>query len=146
MFGGLIDDGPYPAFATVVYLPGDEPADRGLFAEPVRLEDPAPANTRESVGVDARRTQRQRALIAKGEHPLTRLPLHPQAPADTGPQVRRPQPFTCGTCTHLLDLDYHNRRYLKCEIAGDTHCAASDCRRWWPACRQYEPRPDDKEI
>lgn len=145
-FGGLIDDGRYTGlFPDMAYLPGDAPDEAGLFAEPPRVKDPAPVSTGESLGADARRTRRQRALIESGVHPLTRFTLHPQAPPDTAPTGRRPQPYTCGTCTHLGEVRHNRKTYLKCAVAGDTNGPGTDARRWWPACRVYLPIPDDQE-
>jgi hypothetical protein len=45
---------------------------------------------------------------------------------------------TCKTCRHLRRLDYHNSRYLKCDLTKITHGAATDWRAGWPACGKYE--------
>ena len=98
--------------------------DLELFhVEPVIPPTPEPA---EKLSADRRRTLRQKADVAQGVHPLMRTRTFP----DMG---------TCGDCTHRLVLGHHNRSWPKCELAGITHGAGSDCRAWWPACSRYEP-------
>lgn len=83
----------------------------------------------EKLSADRRRTLRQRAQVAAGIHPLT------------GGRAR-PDLGTCGGCAHRLLLGWHDRAWPKC-VARDglyvTHGAASDVRRWWPACDRFEP-------
>jgi hypothetical protein len=100
-------------------------SDLELFhVEPVTPPEPEPA---EKLSADRRRTLRQKADVARGVHPLMRSRTFP----DMG---------TCGDCAHrLLVLTNGNRTWPKCEIAGITHGAGSDCRAWWPACSRYEP-------
>lgn len=101
-------------------------------------------------------TRRQAAAIAARSHPLslplgTHLPLHPDAVADPDERVGGPR---CGGCAFASSLDYHNRRYLKCLAAVPnggpapgpsrlSHGTATDLRRWWPACRDWQPRDGD---
>lgn len=101
----------------------------GLFPEPDRLpEAPDPL---EGLGADARRTVKQRMAIERGFHPLTGRPLLAR---DFSGEV----PPTCGDCRKRFVIRHHNRSYGKCEERGDTSCAASDCRKWWPACDLFE--------
>ena len=86
--------------------------------------DPAPPPR----SVDARRTARQRAMVDAGVHPLTGMRT-------------RPELGTCGDCKHRkLVTSNGNRSYPKCELVTITHGAATDCRRWWPACPRHEPK------
>lgn len=111
-------------------------------AEPAPLFDPAPyaveppASLNRDLSADQRRTLRQREDIANGIHPLTRLKLHPDA-SPTTPVGGRGLRFTCDTCTHLVRLRYHDRRYLKCDTIAPTNGPGTDARGWWPACTSY---------
>lgn len=80
------------------------------------------------LSADARRTQRAREAIAKGRHPLSKLPL-----ANNGRM--------CGGCLSAFRVDYHNRMYWKCEKVGDTHGGGTDLRKWWPACTAFKAKP-----
>ena len=82
------------------------------------------------LSADARRTRKQRLLLARGVHPATGLPLHP----DGG---------TCGTCEHATHVSDWNRADWKCHNhrLALSHSAASDIRISWPACVQYGARP-----
>lgn len=82
---------------------------------------------------DRRRTLRQAAEVARGVHPLTRGPLHPEASREAVRGDAKGQPFTCGTCTHRIQ-----RGYPKCDLSTMSRSAASDVRAWWPACVKYE--------
>jgi hypothetical protein len=95
----------------------------GLFPE---LE-PTVAPPAPKLSADRRRTLRQKADIARGVHPLTKLPL------------LKPEGHTCGDCAHRIAGHHHNRSYPKCDQHGFTHSAASDCRAWWPACVAWAP-------
>lgn len=81
------------------------------------------------LSADRRRTLRQKADVARGVHPLMRTKTRP----DVG---------TCGDCAHRLVLGHHNRSWPKCELAGITHGAGTDCRAWWPACDRFDPGDD----
>ncbi len=99
-------------------FPGYEPTDDG------------------DLGVDARRTRRDRQLIADGWHPLSRLMpglrLHRDAVRLEGPTDRR-ESLRCRDCRFAQKGTYHNRVYWKCGW-HTSRSAASDLRRWWPAC------------
>lgn len=106
--------------------------------------EPIPTPDRfEGLGQDARRTLRQRDLIASGTNPGTRQPLHRDAATDqTGPGLR------CRTCTHLYRTGAGNKTFLKCEQAGTRNRRGHwgpDMRAWWPACRLYEPKAQVEE-
>lgn len=105
-----------------VHVPGQ----LGLFTDPTPprppADDPAPLSR------DRRRTQRQHALIAAGVHPLTRTPA-------------RPELGTCGDCVHRQLQAARGRSYPKCELGPVTAGAATDVRRWWPACSRHVTAP-----
>jgi len=113
----------------------DEPA---LFD----VDQPTPPPARESDGV--RRTKRQAALLAAGQHPLTLalsrpLRLHPEA----APYDDRQAPGRrCGNCAFRQNNGWG---YPKCTF-GDgarmSHGAATDVRAFWPACPDHEWRTD----
>lgn len=109
---------------------------------------PAEPPIPESSGV--RRTRRQAELLARGVHPLTGQGLHAQAaPAGDRDALGR----RCGNCRWREVLGYRTRSYAKCVHPGSlsasayeefgpprvTHGEASDCRAYWPACRDHEP-------
>lgn len=102
--------------------------------------EPAPA---EPMSADRARTARQHAQVAAGIHPLTRGPLHPDAPRDTN-STDRARPTTCGTCAHRSTAG----RYPKCTLLvfGKpiyvTNGPATDVRAWWPGCPDHEPKAD----
>lgn len=98
---------------------------------------PKPGRRPEGVSAGQWLTIRQRTAIEQGQHPLTKLPLHPLAPADAQPSDRG-RPHTCGDCAHRLILHWHDGTYAKCDVAGLTHSAATDCRAWWPGCTRWE--------
>jgi hypothetical protein len=84
------------------------------------------------LSADARRTGKQRQAVALGMHPLTKTKTRP----DLG---------TCGSCA-LRSLG----RFPKCTLGADlpnrkagpymTRGAATDCRAWWPACDNHQPK------
>lgn len=104
---------------------------------PLFGDEPEPAPV---LSAGQRLTARQKASIAAGVHPLTRLPIHPQAPRDPEP-TDRARPFTCGQCAHRVPYRYHDRAYPKCGLVSLAHSEATDCRAWWPACNRFEPTP-----
>jgi hypothetical protein len=129
--------------------------DLELFpADPYRAVPP-PADDRNS---GQKRRDRQALRIAVGLHPLSidgmKIPLHSDVPRtatkdDDGAYPR------CGTCQFRVLLDHHTRRYPKCIVgvpvlipfsrissARISHGADTDVRAWWPACRDYEARPE----
>jgi hypothetical protein len=97
-----------------------------------------------------RRTMRQKALIDAGRHPLSAvtsrpLRLHPGAP---DPDDRKAPGPRCGNCQFIEAWGAHG--YLKC-LRGDkqpfaTHGAATDLRRWWPACEYWQGAADRNEA
>lgn len=80
------------------------------------------------LGHDARRTAKQRDMIAAGQHPATRLPL-----ANNG--------RTCGDCEHFVIKDTgRRRRWFKCgkQLHGDPLWPiGTDLRKSWPACTAW---------
>lgn len=100
-----------------------------------RLFDPGPATIAEEpeqLSADARRTLRNRRLIASGIHPATHRRILLEAPNNP----------TCGDCAH--HRAYRNHRgdgnWHKCarHHLGESHSAASDIRVSWPACELFE--------
>jgi hypothetical protein len=95
-----------------------------------------PAAVPERISAGRRLTLRQKRDVELGRHPLTG-------------GVARPELGTCGDCA-LRSLEFG--RFPKClqgydpdrrpRVAGPymTHGAATDVRRWWPACGQFVPR------
>jgi hypothetical protein len=109
------------------------------------MDPAAPEPERESA--DRRRTKRQLAILAAGRHPLSLLPwtqpvrLHPDAPPAGDRKAPGPR---CGTCRFIEPWGAHG--FLKC-LRGQnapyaTHGAATDLRRWWPACEHWEASDD----
>jgi len=89
---------------------------------------PDPESLRDTtLGRDARRTARHRALIAQGIHPATRRPL-----VDDG--------HTCGDCTHLL-VKRRSGTWFKCAL--QLHDGQGlDIRKSWPACTEWKPQEE----
>ncbi len=71
-----------------------------------------------------RRTQRQRAMLDGGYHPVTRFKL-----AANGE--------TCGTCDQLRAQGGTAGTYYKCAL-NLTRGPATDTRLSWPACEAWE--------
>lgn len=100
------------------------------------LEPPAPVPV-EKLSADRRRTRRQKEAIARGVHPVTRLPLHSDPAAK------------CGTCALRSAFGHGARSYQKCTLdapdgniyAGPfvSSSAATDIRAWWPGCTRWQP-------
>lgn len=115
----------------------DLPPDATITPEPV-----------EKLSADRRRTIRQAQTIAAGRHPLGGR-LHEQAaPADDRDAPGR----RCGNCWYRrLTYTNGNRQWPKCFVDQEnptdaqpypvslrlTRGAATDVRRWWPACTQH---------
>ena len=95
----------------------------------------APETAKASAG--RRLTERQTADIQAGHHPLTGGPLHPQADLTAGCD---PRGLSCGTCAHrvLMQSAESGKSWPKCDVSKMTHGAATDVRRWWPACTRWE--------
>lgn len=112
------------------------------------------------LSADRKRTERQRAAILAGSHPLglvlgSHLRLHADAPAD--PFDPASPGSRCGNCHFRVLAEHHNRTWPKCtagvpdSAVGDTggvrldlaprasHGAATDVRAWWPGCVDHEP-------
>lgn len=85
---------------------------------------PAPAPDKPSYGQQL--TQRRRAMLAAGVHPVTRQPL-----------LDRDRGLTCRDCAHLFA---HGRAstYWKCELNA-SRGPVTDIRVSWPACSQFTP-------
>lgn len=81
------------------------------------------------MGRDARRTAKQRAIIAQGFSPATGLVL---LDGDS----------TCGDCVKQHVRTWDGRRFFKCEILGFSHGPGTDIRLSWPACAAFRPRSD----
>lgn len=101
-----------------------------LFAD----YEPVVVEAGEELSADARRTARQKRLVAEGTHPLALTKT-------------RPELGTCGDCQWRRLFGHHNRSYPKCTMPADrarrmTHGAASDCRAWWPACGDHMSFPE----
>ncbi|WP_062434901.1 hypothetical protein [Herbidospora daliensis] len=102
---------------------------------------PPPAAPKESDGVS--RTRRQREALAAGHHPLSLVLTRPlrlhdgAAPADDA----HADGHRCGGCAHRTHAAHNGHRYPKCDIPGRfSNGAATDCRAWWPACVDYQPK------
>lgn len=91
----------------------------------------------EDLSYARRLTLRQSALVTAGRNPF-RGPVHDRAPADCSPDAPRNRAFTCATCVHrILIGGPHDGTFPKCELHSQSFSVASDCRGWWPACRDY---------
>lgn len=115
---------------------GPTMSEPGLFDEPQPMLYPVLTDRYAGMGRDARRTAKALDLLLSGVHPLTRLPLHTDA-APTND--RAAAGLRCGTCTFRVSTS----GWPKCARA--THqggSEASDCRRWWPACRLHQDTPN----
>lgn len=120
----------------------------GLFdidPSQVRVAAPDPF---EGLSADRRRTLRQAMDLEAGRHPLTGGKLHEDAsPVDD----RKADGRRCGNCWFLTARAWRDGSFLKCghpgglgadeiSLAGPsrvTRGAASDVRRWWPACADH---------
>jgi hypothetical protein len=87
-----------------------------------------------------RLTARQQLSLDSGTHPITHVPLHP----DAAPAGDRTAPgLRCGDCALLVRNHF---QYLKCGARNGrlmTRGTATDVRRWYPACELFEPVPTD---
>lgn len=116
-----------------------------MTADALFAPDPAQVRMDDLAGLseDRRRTVRQQHALADGQHPLSLLfghmPLHDQAaPADD----RNADGRRCGNCVHRELAGRRAHVHPKCGLGGDgariTHGPGTDCRAWWPACRDHE--------
>ncbi|SHT54244.1 Uncharacterised protein [Mycobacteroides abscessus subsp. abscessus] len=92
------------------------------------------------------RGERRKHLVAirigTGWHPLGYVPLHKDAAV-----VRGGPGLTCGDCKFRIV-----HRWPKCHFPvqmgetttypRDTGGESSDIRKWWPACRDFQPHED----
>jgi hypothetical protein len=128
-----------------------------LFDAAPYLVPTAEVEPGEKLSAGRRLTLRQAADLARGRHPLTGGPLHP----DAAPHDDRSAPGArCGSCRFRALFGHHDRTYPKCSYPVPTrdgepihpadhermtrvaHSAASDCRSWWPACISHQPRAE----
>jgi len=63
--------------------------------------------------------------------------------AGTGPAGQ-----TCGTCSKLCRVHYHDKTYRKCHVLMKhwSHGGATDIRCKDPACKSWEPRVEKVEV
>lgn len=100
-----------------------------------------------------RRTLKRLVMLELGKHPVTQVPLHPQAPEDASRKDRYPRDFTCGTCEHRFMWEYLGTswgdgpkyyRHPKCDLLKNvSKSSTTDVARWLPACLMYRPVPVD---
>ena len=98
----------------------------------------------EGISRDRRRTLLRLISIERKVHPITTLPIHPDAPLDASSKDRFPRPQTCGTCIHRIKVNFGTERsYPKCDLLTKerlaARTAATDTPRWMPACVGYAP-------
>jgi hypothetical protein len=111
-----------------------------LFDVPADWYVPPPVK----LSADRRRTIRQRRILTVGLHPLSlatrqSIRLHPDA-APAGD--RAASGLRCGSCRFREVVPYRSRAYAKCLYGWRvSHGAGTDCRAWWPACRDYQAEP-----
>lgn len=98
-------------------------------------------DTLDGLGADARRTYWQRETLVSGMHPVTRRPLHRDAPS---PDDRHAPGPRCRDCAHLIRNHIPSgKTYLKCSTIPITGGPRTDLRAWWPACAGWKPTNDD---
>lgn len=124
----------------------------GLFdAEPYHVpivaEPPG-----EKISDGRKRTARQFKALARGRHPISGLPLH----TDAAPHDDQKAPgLRCRGCHFHQLMGGHKRGYPKCfwpnpdlyrlvDLPRVSMGPATDCRGWFPACTDYQPREDTK--
>lgn len=78
----------------------------------------------EKVSRDRQRTLNNRAAIAAGRHPVTKLPL-----------LHQGWNRTCGDCDHH-EINAYAKNYHKCELRN-TGSPGTDIRVSWPACTAF---------
>jgi len=92
---------------------------------------------------------RRLEAMRQGRHALSvalnaDIRLHPAAALlDGRPDTRGRR---CGNCRFRRVINTGIQEWPKCLFGGPefprvTADAGTDVRRWWPACRQHEPRP-----
>lgn len=111
----------------------------------------------ERLSGDRRRTLRQAAAIARGEHPLSLavagVRMHPDADRTAAKDNANGRPLRCGTCVFREHRPGGNRAWPKCTVGMPKHPngqpafldgprvsrgAGTDVRSWWPACTDYQ--------
>lgn len=110
----------------------------GLFEIPPELLPAAPADPDGKPSMGRRRTQHHLKVIGMGYHPITKEPHHQDATTARTVEDKAPG-LRCDTCSMLR---HNGSGFLKCTAQGGryaTHAEATDMRRWWPACRLYDP-------
>lgn len=98
----------------------------------------------QDLSAQQRLTVRQAARLAQGLHPLSlvcgHIPLHAEAaPADNRSAAGR----RCNGCVFHQSWGAHS--YPKCSFGNGvrrSHGAATDCRGWWPGCRDHQHESD----
>lgn len=108
----------------------------------------------EKLSPDRRRTLRHAAKLARGEHPIAYLRLHPDAAPH---EDRTAEGLRCKDCVFRVVFAHRSRSYPKCTYPVDptfgpltpfdlgrmvnaSHSAATDCRGWYPACVAFKPK------
>jgi hypothetical protein len=121
--------------------------DAAPYYVPVAAEPPGA-----KVSDTRKRTARQLRRLAKGTHPIAGLPLH----QDAAPHDDQQAPgLRCRDCRFHQLMGGHSRAYPKCywpdpnryklaELPRVTMGGATDCRGWYPACTDFEPREDHR--
>jgi len=86
--------------------------------------------------LDAHKVELDSVPVRKRDH------SHPYA-CGTGPAGQ-----TCGTCSKLCRVHYHDKTYRKCHVLMKhwSHGGATDIRRKDPACKSWEPRVEKVEL
>jgi hypothetical protein len=103
-----------------------------LFELPAPLFEiePQPLGPKDTRSYTRRLTIRNRALLAGGVHPATKMPL---LPTDRMPY----DGARCGNCKHLTSHS-HDRTWYKCSLVPITGGPGTDIRLKWPACIKWE--------
>ena len=104
-----------------------------------------PPELTETLSPDQKRTRRQRDLLDVGYHPLTLVMSRPlRLHADAAPaDDPRAEGLRCGGCRFRELRNYGVRSWPKCTIGGrESHGGGTDCRAWWPACVDFQPKAD----
>lgn len=113
----------------------------GLFDAPTPIAPPIT----ETMRPGEKRRARFEQVVANGRHPFSAifkmpLALHPDAPRTLDLTAPGPR---CGDCLHRQPVGNGGRSYPKCTVGKrSSHSDATDVRRYWPACRDYERQPN----
>jgi len=100
-----------------------------------------PADPTAGMSAQQKMTRRKQQALAQGLHPLAVLFGHIRLHKDAAPADDRNAPgLRCGGCRHF-GRNFHG--YPHC-LYGDgvrsSNSANSECRQWYPACVDYQPR------